>query len=165
MNQRDYDNGYFRGYTTTPDEREGARAAAADRQRKEHEAATERFLRKTEAENRERERNERQLQEQMREQERRRKESAQIQQQEKIKKQAAKTSSQKKSAAEDSDWSTGAAVLGFIISAAWTASQTHDTGPIIMAGLLGAVVIGRFYKAIIGITVVVFILAALAGYK
>lgn len=47
MNGQEYENGYFRGHTTTPDERAGARAAAADRFEKENAEAWKRHADET----------------------------------------------------------------------------------------------------------------------
>ncbi len=156
MNGQEYENGYFRGHTTTADERAGVRAAENDRQEKKNMEAWQGLADKTV---------------QMAEEDARRKLERGVPQRRKALAQENKAASPQrvqqpgKSAPDGGDWSTGAAVLGFIISAAWAGSQVQDTGPIVMAGVLGGVVIGRFYKAIIGIVIVVAVLAAFAGSK
>lgn len=162
MNGQEYENGYFRGHTTTPDERAGARAAAADRFEKENAEAWKRHADETALRAEEDARRVQQMQADAYEQ-KRREELALAQKKEKV--QHAQQSG--KPAPDDGEWSTSAAVLGFIISAIWATGHFQDaedsTLMIIIAGVLGGVILGRLYQAILGIAVVIFILMALAG--
>lgn len=161
MNRNEYDEGYRFGAGSTQDQKEGARAAISDRLKKEREAAE--SWRRYEAAAREREESEQQSLERIRSDIRKHKEEKYAPAQ------PTKTYPPKVPTTESSDWSISAAMLGFFISAALASGQVQDTGnaglSIIMAGVFGAVIIGRFYKEIIYILVLIAILAAIAGSK
>ncbi len=169
MNGQEYENGYFRGHTTTPGEREGARAAEIERQEKKNMEAWQRHAdetaRRAEESYREDARKAQQMREYKREQERKEKEYAKAQQQKKL--EAQRVQQPEKPVPDNGDWSTGAAIFGFVMSAIWAAGHFQDaedsTLMIIIAGILGGAVLGRFYQAIIGLAVVIFILVALGG--
>ncbi|SEQ37273.1 hypothetical protein [Nitrosomonas ureae] len=67
------------------------------------------------------------------------------------------------------DWSTGWGIIGFIIAAVWATNQMQDTSdaafPVIVAGIFGALILGRFYKAIIGLAIIAIVLVIFAGGK
>jgi len=60
------------------------------------------------------------------------------------------------------EWSTGWAIFGFIVAAGFTASQYPDSDgsamPMIIAGVIGSFVAGWYYKAILGLLSLGFIL-------
>lgn len=73
------------------------------------------------------------------------------------------------STSKNDDWSTGWGILGFIIAAVWATNQMQDTSdvvfPVIVAGIFGAAILGRFYKAMIGLAIIAFVVVLFAGDK
>ena len=109
-----------------------------------------------------REENERQLQESKREQERKKREYEQSQQQKRLKGKQAEPPHTNKP--KKSEWSNGAAIIGFLICAVWAATQAQGLGAMIIAGFIGAVVMGHFYEVIIGFSILIMIFAGVANY-
>lgn len=159
MNQREYEEGYKLGVASTIDQKRGARDAINDQKKRARENEE---LWKTAVTTHVREENERQLLESRREQERKKREYEQAQQLRKVKEEQAKTRQIKKST--KSEWSNGAAIIGFFICAGWAATQAQGLGAIIIAGLIGAVVMGYFYEAIIGFSILIMIFVGVANY-
>lgn len=64
------------------------------------------------------------------------------------------------------DWSTGWAVIGFFVGAGTVAGQVSSGEgaivPIVIAGAVAAFVAGRFYKVLLGLAAVVFVLWLIA---
>lgn len=159
MNEREYEEGYKSGAASTIDQKRGARDAINDQKKRarENEESWKTAVNTYHV----REENERRLQELRREQERKQREYEQAQQQ-KIRGEQAKTRQIKKPT--KTEWSNGAAIVGFLICAVWVASQSQGLGAMIIAGLIGAVVMGYFYEAIIGFSILIMIFVGVANY-
>lgn len=159
MNQQEYDDGYRSGVAFTMDQKRGARDAINDQKKKAREneeswkAAETTYAR---------EENERQLLESKREQERKKREYEQAQLQKRLKSKQAHSTHINKPA--KTEWSNGAAIVGFLICAGWAATQAQEFGAIIIAGLIGAVVAGQFYEVLIGFSILMMFLVGVANY-
>lgn len=67
----------------------------------------------------------------------------------------------------EDDWNTGAAVIGFFMGAGWVANQMsggEDAAiPILIAGVIGAIIAGKFYKFILALGILALIAWVLAS--
>lgn len=156
MNNQEYKRGYDHGSASTIDQKRGARDAFEDRKKKERKDAE--YSQMVEKAHREHEENEQRL----RQQERRKREyeQAQIQKEPRIKQPHPPHINKP----IKSEWSNGAAIIGFLICAGWAATQAQELGGIIIAGLIGAVVMGRFYEVLIGFSILIMFLVGVANY-
>lgn len=160
MNQREYEEGYKLGVASTIDQMRGARDALNDQKKRARE--NEESWKAAVSTYHVREENERQLQESRLERERKKREAEQAQQQKKLKEEQAKR--QRINKPTKSEWNNGAAIIGFLICAGWAVTQAQSLGAIIIAGLIGAVVMGHFYEVIIGFSILIMIFAGVANY-
>lgn len=160
MNQREYDEGYKLGVASTIDQKRGARDAINDQKKKarENEESWKAAVNTHHA----REENNRQLQESKREQERKKREYEQAQLQKRSGGMRADPPHTNKPI--KSEWSNGAAITGFLICAVWAATQAQGLGGIIIAGLIGAVMMGQFYEVLIGFSILMMFLVGVANY-
>lgn len=156
MNNQEYKAGYDYGFTSTIDQKRGARDAYEDRKKKERK--DEEYSRMVEKAYREHEENEQRL----REQERKKREYEQAQLQKRSGGMRADPPHTNKPI--KSEWSNGAAITGFLICAVWAATQAQGLGGIIIAGLIGAVVMGKFYEVLIGFSILIMFLVGVANY-
>lgn len=112
---------------------------------------------------------ERQRERQQREQERQR-QQREAEQKEHERKQLAKkqqSSRSKPKTSKPGKWSTGWAVLGFVIGIGWASNEVPEGDDaammIFIAGVAGAIVAGRFYKVLLAIAAILFIIYMATG--